>query len=171
MANQRTAGFIAKPKNPVYQVGKKLRTVPAYASLVTASMTNGDTVELAGPFNFDARIHRVLSPNASPALTSAANAKLGFMYKDSTGAFKVVNAGSDAVLWNGVNLASSVSARDLLLNYNAALDQTKNIGQLLALNNDVSPAGGVYLVLTFPTKPSVNGILDLDIIVEEATTV
>jgi len=35
---------------------------------------------------------------------------------------------------------------------------------------DQEPAGGVFLGLTFPTKPSVNGTLDLEVWIEEATT-
>jgi hypothetical protein len=170
MANQRTAGFIAKPRNPEYTVGKKHRTVQATAALVSASMTNGDTLELAGPLTFDARIARVFTPNASPALTAAADVKLGFFYKDTNGNLVLIKAGSDAVLWNGVTLASALSTRDLLLGLNSSLDTTKNIGDLLAMTTDQEPAGGVYLVMTFPTKPSVNGTLDLDIVIEEATT-
>jgi hypothetical protein len=49
------------------------------------------------------------------------------------------------------------------------LDQTKNIGDLLGLTNESEPAGGVFLVLTMPTKPSANGSIDWDITIEEAT--
>jgi len=170
MANQRTAGFIAKPKNPEYTVGKKHRTVQSTFSLVTASMADGDTVELAGPLTFDDRVARIFSPNATPTMTAATNAKLGFFYKDTNGNLVLIKAASDAVLWNGVSLVTSVSARDLLLHYNSSLDTTKNIGDLLALGTDSEPSGGVYLVLTFPTKPSVNATYDLDISIEEATT-
>lgn len=170
MANQRTAGFIAKPRNPFYTVGKKTRTITATAALVTASMTNGDTLELAGPLTFDERVARVLTPNASPALTSAADVKLGFFYKDSLGNLVLLKAGSDALLWNGVTLAAALTARDLLFDRNPTLVSTANIGDLLVMGSDQEPAGGVYLVMTFPTKPSVNGTLDLDIVIEEATT-
>lgn len=170
MATFRTTGFFAKPRNPIYTVGKEYRTVPARAALLTASMANGDIVELGGPFTYSDRIARVLSPNATPALTAAADAKLGFFMKDSQGALKLIKAGSDALLWNGASFVASVSARDLLLHFNAALDTTKNIGELLAQGFDQEPNGGVYLGLTFPTKPSVDGVLDLDIKVEEATT-
>ncbi len=171
MAEIRTKGFIDKPRNPSNSVGKKFRTVPAYAALLTAGMTNGDILTLAGPLTFGERIARVFSPNATPALTAAADAKLGFFQRDqASGALKLIKAGSDAVLWNGVTLAASLSARDLLTSLNAALNQSLNIGELLALGADQEPAGGVFLGLTFPTKPSVNGTLDLEIWIEEATT-
>jgi len=114
MANQRTAGFIAKPRNPAYTVGKKFRTVQATAALVTASMVNGDTLELAGPLTYDERVARVFTPNASLALTAAADFKLGFFYKDTNGNLVLIKAGSDAVLWNGVTLAAALTTRDLL---------------------------------------------------------
>lgn len=170
MANQRTTGFTAKPRNPDYTVGKKHRTVPARAALVTASMADGDTVELGGPFTYGDRIARVLTPNASPALTAATNVKLGFFMKGADGTLALIKTGSDALLWNGVTLAAALSARDLLFDRNSSLDSTKNIGELLAQGADAEPQGGVYLVMTFPTKPSVDGVLDLDVMVEEATT-
>jgi len=170
MATIRTTGYTAKPRNPIYTTGKQYRTIPARAALVTASMADGDIVELGGPFTYSDRIARVLTPNASPALTSATNAKLGFFKKNSLGVLTLIKAGSDALLWNGVTLAAALSARDLLFSLNASLDSTKNIGDLLAQGDDQEPIGGVFLGLTFPTKPSVDGVLDLDVVVEEATT-
>lgn len=169
MATIRTTGFVAKPRNPVYSLGKKLQIVPAQASLVSASMTDGDILILAGPLTYGDRIARILSPNATPALTSATNAKLGF-FQMKNGQPALIKAGSDALLWNGVTFASSLSARDLLFHFNSSLNATQNIGELLAQGPDQEPAGGVFLGLTFPTKPSVNGVLDLDVVIEEATT-
>lgn len=165
-----TTAFAAEPRNPMNSVGKKYRSIPARAALVTASMANGDTLVLAGPFTYSQRIARILTPNVSPALTAAADAKLGFMTKDALGALKAIKSGGDAVLWNGVTLASALTTRDLLYSLNSSLDSTKNIGELLAQGADQEPANGVFLVLTFPTKPSVDGVLDLDVVVEEATS-
>lgn len=169
MATIRTTGFVAKPRNPVYSVGKQYRTVPAGAALVSTAMTNGDILILAGPLTYSERIARVMSPNATPALTAAADAKLGF-FQMVAGVPKVIKSGSDALLWTSATLVSSLSARDLLFHFNSALDATKNIGELLAQGVDQEPAGGVFLGLTFVTKPSANGTLDLDVVIEEATT-
>lgn len=168
MAVIKTAGVTAKPRNPVYTVGKKLRTVNAVVTLVSANMANGDIVELAGPFTLSSRIARIISPASTPALTAATDAKLGFFKKNSAGALVVVNTGSDAVLWNGVTLATAISG-NILLVLNSSLDKFKTIGELLALGEDNEPSGGVYLGLTFPTKPTAGGTLDLDIVIEEAT--
>jgi hypothetical protein len=170
MATFRTTGFTAKPKNPVYTVGKKYRTVPARAALLTASMTNGDIVELAGPLTYGERIARISTPNASPALTAAADSKLGFYYKANDGTLTLIKSGSDALLWTGATLAAALSTRDLLMHFTPALDTTKNIGELLGQTHDQEPAGGVYLGLKFPTKPSVDGVLDLEVMIEEAST-
>lgn len=172
MATIRTTGYntAAKVRNPVYTVGKQYRTVPARAALATASMTNGDILILAGPLTYSERIARILSPNATPALTAATDAKLGF-FQMKAGVPALIKAGSDALLWNGVSFASALTARDLLFGLNASLDSTKNIGELLAQGVDQEPAGGVFLGLTFVTKPSNDGVLDLDVQIEEATTV
>lgn len=170
MANFNTVGFTAKPRNPVYLVGKQFRTIPARAALVAANLTNNDTVTLAGPFTFADRIDQLFTPNASPALTSSVS-NLGFMTKDSLGNLAAITTGGATVLWNGVaTLATAQSTRDLLLTGNSALNTTQNIGELLGLGADQEPANGVFLVLGFPTKPSADGTLDLRVVVEEATT-
>lgn len=169
MAVIKTTGALAKPRDPMYGTGKAMRKINAQASLVAASMANGDILELAGPFTFDSRIDRVFSPNATPALTAATDSKLGFFKKNADGSLSVIKSGSDALLWTGATLATSLSARDLLMSFTPALDRTKSIGELLAMGRDQEVTGGVWLGLTFPTKPSVNGTLDLDIEVEEAT--
>lgn len=163
----RTTGYTAKPRNPVYSVGKQYRTIPARISLTNASMTNGDLWIMAGPFTYADRIARVFSPNATPALTAAADNDLGFFYKKPDGTFAELDKD---ILWDGVTLAAALSTRDLLFNLNASLDSTKNIGELLGKGDDQEPFGGVYLGLTFNTKPTADGALDLDVVVEEATT-
>lgn len=171
MTNFRNTGFIAKPRNPVYTVGKKYRTIPARAALLTASMVNGDTFELGGPFTSSDRIARIFTPNATPALTGATDSKLGFMKKVGGVLTILTNvANANQVLWNNATLAAALSSRDLLTSINTALNTTLNIGELLGLGPDQEPDGGYFLVLTFPTKPSVDGVLDLEVWFEEATT-
>lgn len=164
----RTTGFTAKPRDPVYSVGKKYRTIPARASLVTTSMTNADMLVLAGPLTYADKIARVISQNATPALTAASDNDLGFFYKKADGTFVAID--SD-ILWDGVSLVSALSTRDLLFGLNTSLDSTKNIGELLGKGVDQEPVGGVFLGLTFNVKPSNDAVLDLDVLVEEATTV
>ena len=170
MPTFRTTGYTAKPRNPLYTVGKHFTKVHAHKALVSADLTNGDIIELAGAMSFKDRVHAVFTPNASPALTAATDAKLGFFKKDLDGALSVIQTGSDALLWNGVTLAAALSTRDMLLSLNTALDTTKNIGELLGLGVDKEPVGGVFLGLTFPTKPSVDGVLNVEIDIEKATT-
>lgn len=138
--------------------------------MLTASLANNDQLILAGPFTFDERIDAIMTHNASPALTAAV-ANLGFMYMSGDGTLVEIKSGGSSVLWSATTaLQAALSTRDLLMSINTGLNTTQNIGELLALGTDQEPAGGVYLVLTFTTKPSVDGVLDVDVMVEEANT-
>lgn len=166
MTNFSTVGKTAKAKGGMYAEGKVLRTIHAEFDIVHGDLTNGDVFILGGAIPLSARIHRIISPNASPALTSANDNDFGF--------YTYVNATLTAIdadiLVDGGDLSSALSARDLLNNLNASLDQTKTIGELLGKNADQNYAGGVYLCITINTKATASGKLDLDIQIEDATT-
>lgn len=161
-------GYDSKPTEPMYSgSGKRLRTVHAKHAMTAASLTDGDIFILAGPLSLQARVHRIFSPNATPALTSASDNDIGFYYmKNGT----LTEADKD-ILVDGMTLASALSTRDLLLHGNSSLDHTKNIAALLGLQQDKEYSGGVYLALTMNTKSSANGTLDLDVQIEEGPTV
>ena len=167
MTTFNTAGYTAKARNPLYSGGKTLRTVHAEFDVVAASLTNGDVFVLARNLPVGARVHRILSPNATPALTAATDNDFGFYKADLDGNLTAIDAD---ILVDGGSLASSLSARDVLNSLNTSLDQTKTIGELLSLQADTAPAGGVYLCMTMNTKSTANGKLDLDVVVEYPTT-
>ena len=157
-------GLQAKAKNPMYRTGKKLTTVHSQLTVDASELTNGDIFVLAGGLPLDARVHRIFSPNATPALTAATDNDIGF-YKMVDGALVALD--KDIVV-DGATLASALSTRDLL-SLNSSLDRSKTIGELLSLTNEKEPASGVYLCLTMNTKSTADGVLDLDIVVEYPT--
>lgn len=162
-------GSAAKPRNPMYAGGKKLRTVHANLSVVASAAVNGDVFILAGALELGWRIHRIIAPMGTPALTTAADNDLGFFRKTTDGEYVAIDAD---ILWDGATLASAITDKgvDLLNTLNASLDQTKNIGELLQLGSDEDYVGGVYLGLTMNTASTADGELDLDVVIEEATT-
>lgn len=160
-------GKTAKPNNPLYQTGKVLTTVHARVFVDVSEIANGDVFVLAEGLSVGSRIHRILSPEATPALTAATNNDFGFYKKNPDGTLTALDAD---ILVDGTDLSSSIAQGDLL-RLNAALDRTKTIGELLSITSEKQPVGGVVLAMTMNTKATTNDrTLDLDIIIEHATT-
>lgn len=167
MTTYRSVGFTDKPNNPIYTVGKKLRTVPFRTTITNADSEANDLYILGGPFSFDDRIHGIFGAN--PAQTSSNDNDFGFYKKKSDGTFAALDAD---ILVNGGDLSSAITYRNLLTHLNSSLDTTKNIGELLDLGNDAEPFGGVYLGwLSVVASTGGTLIVEWDVQVEEATTV
>ncbi len=162
-----SAGLTAYPNNPLWTVGKHLKQVRYTRTITDAETTAGDIYILAGPLTFGDRIDSVIG--STPAFTSSNDCDLGFYKKNADGTYTALSTGD--TLWNGVDLSSALSYRELLGTLNTSLNRSKNIGQLLSLGADSEPVGGVYLGLKFVVA-STGGtvILDLLINVDEATT-
>lgn len=167
-------GALAQPGNPIFQTGKQRTTVESKFAITSGTSNAGDQFILGGPFTFSDRISKIIG--ATPALTSANDNDLGFFKKNADGTYTALLTSAAAsakdILWNGVDLSSALSYRELLHTLNTSLDTTKNIGQLLGLGVDQEPAGGVFLLLTTNTANTAStASLELDVVVDEATTV
>lgn len=170
MADKPNTLAAAKTKNPRFRTGKKTRTVE-YAGVFTAANSGaGDKCVLAGPLSLADRISAVRPGGAgTPALTGATDNDLGFYTYDSAGALKEIDKD---IIWNGVTLASALTAPNLLTSLNTSLDHSKNIGELLSLGVDQEPSRGVFLVLTTNAANTATGPLTLQLFIDidEATT-
>lgn len=168
MTDKVNALATAEPKNPRFQTGKTTKTVEFEAAFTSANSDDGDKIVLAEGLSLADRISAI-RPNATnvPALTSATDNDLGFFYKDEKGVLQALDAD---ILWDGVTLASAYTGSNMLTGKNAALDQSKNIGELLGLGIDKEPFGGVYLVLTTNTANTATATVRLAIDIDCATT-
>lgn len=166
MSTYRSVGFTNYPDNPAYSSGKKMKSVFFQATIASATNENDDVWILSGPHSFGDKIAAVVG--ATPAFTSANNNDLGFYKKNEDGTFTAIDAD---ILWDGADLSSALTYRELLGTLNTSLDRTKNIGQLLSLSAEKEPIGGVYLGLQMKTASSAaSEVLKLEVVVEEATT-
>lgn len=170
----QSIGKVAFPLSASFAVGKKMRTTNAKFTVATTGNI-GDQYILAGPLTLDDRIARIYS-QAMAALTSATTWNLGFYYsKDqlatAAGLVPVKPSGGNE-LWSGVSLVTAVTTfLDVLTAKNSGLDNTKAIRDLLSYGPDQSPVGGIYLVLTNTTTANTaGGVVDLDVVIDEATT-
>ncbi len=162
----RSNGYTNYPNDPLYSGGKKLKTAMYEKTIATGAGTNKLHI-LSGAHSFADKIAAV--HGATPALTSANDCDLGFYKKDEAGTFTVLGTGDE--LWNGADLSSALTFRELLGTLNTSLDRTKNIGQILALTSGSEPVGGVYLGLLIKTaSTAASEVLKLEVKIEEATT-
>lgn len=174
LAVYKSIGLTAFPHSASFGPGKKMRVTNAKFTVPTTG-TIGDQYVLAGPLTLDDRIARIYS-QAMAALTSATTWNLGFYYSTdnlaTNAGLKPVKSGGGNELWSGVSLATAVTTfLDVLTNKNSSLDNTKAIRDLLSLGPDAEPVGGIYLVLTNTTTANTaGGTVDLDVVIDEATT-
>lgn len=161
----RSNGFTEYPNNPANSSGKKLKSV-FYEKTIATGAGDGTLHILSGPHSYDDKIAAVLG--ATPALTSADDNDLGFWKKEEDGTFTAID--SD-ILWDGADLSSALTYRELLGTLNTSLDRDDNIGKLLSLTSESEPVGGVYLGLLINTaSTAASEVLKLEVKIEEATT-
>lgn len=162
----RSNGFTEYPKNPANSSGKKHRSVFFEKTITAAAAADNDLYILAGAMSLDDKIAAIIG--ATPAITSANDNDLGFYKKNEDGTFTALDAD---ILWDGVDLTSALTYRELLGTLNTSLDRDDNIGTLLGLSSDQMPIGGVYLGLLIKTKSTATTVdLKLEIVIEEANT-
>jgi len=163
----RSNGFTEYPKNPGNSVGKKLRSVFYEKTIATGAGVNTLHI-LAGPLSLNSKIAAIVG--ATPALTSANDNDLGFYKLEADGTFTVLGTGDE--LWNGVDLSSALTYRELLGTLNTSLDRDDSIGTILGISQENEPVGGVYLGLLIKTASTATSeVLKLEIKIEEATTI
>lgn len=161
----RSNGFTEYPKNPANSSGKALKSVFYEKTIATGAGTNTLHI-LSGPHSYDDKIAAIIG--ATPALTSANNNDLGFWKQEADGTFTAID---QDILWDGADLSSALSYRELLGTLNTSLDRDDNIGTLLGKGSDQMPMGGVFLGLYIQTASTATSeVLKLQVLVEEATT-
>jgi hypothetical protein len=142
MTTYQSVGKAGKPNNPIYQSGKRLRQIVFRKTITDAESEVNDLYILGGPLSYDARVHSIVGAN--PAQTSNNDADLGFYKEEEDGTYTAIDAD---ILWDGADLSSAITYRNLLTHLNSSLDTTKTIGELLSKTSEQEPVGGVYLGL------------------------
>lgn len=163
-------GKTNKPQNPYYTTGKGTsgkKEVESNFLITTGNHANNDVFVLCGALSLADRI--AIIQGKTPALTGAINCDLGFHTKNNLGDYIEI-ADAEDILWDGVDLKDALAWDNQLIALNAALDRTKNIGELLGKNSDEQYANGIYLGLKFIAKSTATSEkLDLYITIEGAT--
>jgi len=148
MAQIKTLGFAADPKNPLYTTGKYLRTVVGQLAVSNAGSAAGDIYKIARGLPIDAQVLAVRLPQGTAQIAGMDDVDFGFYRSDNEAVLDI-----DALV-DGADFATAAlaSGKDLL-----SADLTKTIGGLLNLGSDNEPAGGVDLCATLKAKPTATG--------------
>lgn len=161
----RSNGFTEQPDNPANSHGKQLTSVFYEKTIATGAGVNTLHI-LSGPLSYDAKIAQIVG--STPALTSATDNDLGFWKKNEDGTFTAID---QDILWDGADLSSALSYRELLGTLNTSLDRDDNIGTLLSLTSESEPVGGIYLGLYIQTaSTAASEVLKLEVQIEQANT-
>lgn len=174
MALFENALSVAKPLDPSFTVGKKLRTVNAVINTGSTS-ANGDVYILAKGLPATARIAGIVLPKGSAAVTGLSDVDFGFYAShtseslDGSGNLVINNTVIDKdALVDGATFASAKGfAIDLLGDGVSSFDPTKSIGELCSLSSQDFPAHGVDVCATLNAVGTATGKIYVNILIAE----
>jgi hypothetical protein len=160
MATFNTKGYDADSKKAIFSQGDKQQIVHAIAEVAVAT-ADGDVFILARNLPLSTIVSRIVFPKGSAGITAATDYDWG-IYKSSGDDLGAV-LDIDILVAAKDMSAAIVAGADIL-----TADATKTIGELLSLNEDQEPAGGVHLCMTANTAGSEAQDLDMDIVLTMA---
>jgi len=143
MADINLLEYIAKPSKPVFSTGDRVQKVVGTYSK-EAGHTTG-VVVLARNVPIDTIVEKINFPAGTPAIADFTDANIGFRRSDDETVLDD-NALADAV--------SFASARDYaidILGSGITLLRDDTIGDLLSIQSDEAPIGGVDIIMTIVT--------------------
>lgn len=158
----------AKPLDPMFTVGRVLRTVQAQIAITTSS-ANNDVVILAKGVPPAARVARIMLPKGTAALTGC-TVDIG-LYKMSKGlndnAETEYTAVDEDALVDGQSFAEALGNVDIVGANISGFDATKDLATLAGASAGDFPAEGYAIGAKLVAKGSVNGNIELDVLIEQ----
>ena len=161
---------VAKPLDPMFTVGRVLRTVQAQIA-IGASSADGDVVILAKGVPPTARVARIMLPAGSSALTGC-TVDIGlYKMKKNISAEETTDLATEYVaidedcLVDGQSFATAMNNVDIVGANISSFDRTADLATLA--NAKEFPSGGYAIGAKLVTKGSVTGNIELDILVEQ----
>jgi hypothetical protein len=152
MAFVDTLGIAADPSNPLFNTGVNVRVVQALIT-ITSGSADGEVQKLAIGLPIDAQVLGLFLPGGAPGITQLTDVDFGF-YRNADG----VVIDKD-ILVDGKNFSSAITTAIDCLADNSGMDYTKKIKDLLSLESDTEPSGGVDLCATINTQGSGTGTI------------
>lgn len=155
MAKNATNGYTAKPTDPLFNNGVYLRTVLAVVP-TAAGDAAGKIFTLVRGLPLGAAVVAIRLAGAHAAISGASDLDFGFYRSDNE-----VVIDKD-ILVDGVDLKDAIAyATDLMQLAPGSGTLIQNIGEMLSLNADQCPAGGVDLCMTANSDLAATGKIKL----------
>jgi hypothetical protein len=155
MSKNATKGYDAKPTDPLFNNGVYIRTVLAVMSLLAADAA-GKVHTLVRGLPLGAAVVGIRLAGSHAAISGASDIDFGFHRSDNE-----VVIDKD-ILVDGANLSSAIAyATDLLQLAPGTGTMIQNIGEMLGLEADECPAGGVDLTATVNSDAAATGSIKL----------
>ena len=171
MATYENPYAVAKPLDPMFTVGRELRTVQAQIA-IGASSANGDVVILAKGVPPTARVARIMLPVGSSALTGC-TVDIGlYKMQKNISAEETTDLATEYVaidedcLVDGQSFATAMNNVDIVGANISSFDRTADLATLAQAKE--FPSGGYAIGAKLVAKGSVNGNIELDILIEQA---
>lgn len=171
MATYENPYAVAKPLDPMFTVGRELRTVQAQIA-IDASSANGDVVILAKGVPPTARVARIMLPTGSSALTGC-TVDIGlYKMQKNISAEETTDLATEYVaidedcLVDGQSFATAMNNVDIVGANISSFDRTADLATLAQAKE--FPSGGYAIGAKLVAKGSVNGNIELDILIEQA---
>ncbi len=171
MATYENPYAVAKPLDPMFTVGRELRTVQAQIA-IGASSANNDVIILAKGISPTARVVRIMLPKGSSALTGC-TVDIGlYKMQKNISAEETTDLATEYVaidedcLVDGQSFATAMNNVDIVGANISSFDHTADLATLAQAKE--FPSGGYAIGAKLVAKGSVNGNIELDILIEQA---
>lgn len=168
MATIENPFYTANPLDPMFTVGKELRTVQAKIEITAASADN-DVIILAKGIPAAARVVHIMLPKGSTALAGASvDIGLYRMQKNLSveDAEKYVEIDGDCLV-DGQSFATALNNVDILGANVSSFNETANLATIANATAGEEPSGGYVIGAKLAAKGSATGSIYLDVIIEQ----
>ena len=161
MATLLTDGYTGDDKKALYNQGQKIQVVKAQVT-IAAGDDDGDVIILARNLPLGAIVTGLMLKKAIANITNGTDYDIGF-YRAAGADGDALGAAIDAdILVDGIDLSSGWAVGDII-GEGLTWDGTKTIGELLSLQADKAPQGGVHLCITANTIGTAAGYIDMEV--------
>lgn len=172
MATIENPFYTANPLDPMFTVGKELRTVQAKID-ITAGSANSDVIILAKGVPAAARVVHIMLPKGSTALAGASvDIGLYRMQKNLSvddgeySPVEYVEIDGDCLV-DGQSFATALNNVDILGANISSFKETANLATLANATAGEEPSGGYVIGAKLAAKGTATGSIYLDVVIEQ----
>lgn len=173
MATFENPFYTENPLDPMFTVGKELRTVQAKID-ITAESADNDVIVLAKGIPAAARVVHIMLPKGSTALTGASvdiglyrmRKNLSVSEDDEYSPVEYVEVDGDCLV-DGQSFASALNNVDILGANISSFKEIANLATLASASTGEEPSGGYVIGAKLAAKGSATGSIYIDVVIEQ----